>query len=141
MNTKTPDKHLARSPGDSYEEILASDVVSSPEFYREGPTPDIGTESVAASRYFDPAFLKLENDHVFTRTWQWVCREEDIPNVGDHVVYDIGAHSWIVVRSGADEYKALSNSCPHRGRQIVEQDGNQLRFRCPYHGLQWGSSW
>ncbi len=137
MNTKTPAKHLARSPGDSYEEILASDAVASPDFYKEGPTPDIGTEAVAASRYYDPAFLKLENDHVFTRTWQWVCRKEDIPNVGDLVVYDIGAHSWIVVRTGPEEYKALSNSCPHRGRQIVEEDGNQSRFRCPYHGLQW----
>lgn len=136
MNTRKT-AQAARSPGESYEEVLARDVVSSPDFYKEGPTPDIGTETVAASRYYDPAFLQQENDHVFTRVWQWVCRDEDIPNIGDHVVYDIGGHSWFVVRSGRSEFKALSNSCPHRGRQIVEQDGNQSRIRCPYHGMQW----
>ncbi len=126
-----------RSPGDSYEEIIAGDVVPAPDFYAEGPTPDVGTEAIAASRYYDPAFLQQELDHVFSRVWQWACREEDIPESGDHVVFDLGGYSWIIVRTEDGGVKALSNACPHRGRQIVEEDGNQSRFRCPYHGLQW----
>jgi phenylpropionate dioxygenase-like ring-hydroxylating dioxygenase large terminal subunit len=126
-----------RCAAESYEEILARDLVPPPEFYQQGPTPDVGTEPVAASRYFDPAFLQKENDYVFPHVWQWACREEDIPDVGDYVVFDLGGHSWIVVRSAAQTFKALSNACPHRGRQIVETDGSAQRFRCAYHGLQW----
>lgn len=134
---KTIEERTDRSPGDSYEEIIAQDIVPAPDFYQEGPTPDVGTEPVAASRYFDPTFLQQELDHVFSRVWQWTCREEDIPEPGDHVVFDVGSYSWIVVRTETGDIKALTNTCPHRGRQIVEQDGNKTRFRCPYHGLQW----
>jgi len=136
---KTADRetHVARAPADSYETILARDLVPAPDFYKEGPTPDVGTQPVAASRYFDPAFLQQENDYIFPHVWQWACREEDIPNVGDHMVFDLGGHSWIVVRSAESEFKALSNACPHRGRQIAECDGSSQRFRCAYHGLQW----
>jgi phenylpropionate dioxygenase-like ring-hydroxylating dioxygenase large terminal subunit len=126
-----------RAPGQSYEEILAGDVVPAPDFYRHGPTPDIGSKPVAASRYYSPEFLRQEIDHVFSRVWQWACREEDIPNVGDYVVFDLGGYTWIVVRSAPQEFKALSNVCPHRGRQIVECDGSAQRFRCAYHGIQW----
>jgi phenylpropionate dioxygenase-like ring-hydroxylating dioxygenase large terminal subunit len=126
-----------RSPGPSYVEILADDLVPAPDFYTQGPVPDVGTEPVAARRYYDPAFLAKELAHVFSRTWQWACREEDIPEVGDHMVFDLGGYSWIVVRSDAQAFKALSNACPHRGRQIVQEAGSQQRFRCPYHGIQW----
>ncbi|MCP5180549.1 MAG: aromatic ring-hydroxylating dioxygenase subunit alpha [Pseudomonadales bacterium] len=126
-----------RSPGPSYVEIIADDLVPAPDFYTQGPVPDIGTEPVAASRYYDPAFLAKELDHVFSRTWQWACREEDIPEVGDYMVFDLGGYSWIIVRSAASTFKALGNACPHRGRQIVETDGHHQRFRCPYHGIQW----
>lgn len=126
-----------RCPAESYEDILDRDIVPAPEFFREGPTPDIGVEPVAASRYFDPAFFQSEVDHVWPHVWQWACREEDIPNVGDHVVFDLAGHSHIVVRSGAEEIKALGNSCLHRGRQLAEADGSRLTFRCPYHGMEW----
>ena len=136
---KTIDKgaNSGRCPGASYEDIIADDRVPPPDFYREGPTPDVGTEPVAASRYYDPAFLQKEVDYVFSRTWQWTCRVEDIPNVGDYMVFDVGGWSWIIVRCEEGQYKALSNACPHRGRQIVEEDGSHTRFRCPYHGIQW----
>ncbi len=137
--TERPDQtaHADRCPGESYASILARDNVPPPDFYQETLNQTVGTEPIAASRYFDPAFLQQENDHVFPRVWQWACREEDIPEVGDYVVFDLGAHSWIVTRSAPETFTALSNACPHRGRQIAETDGHEERFRCPYHGLQW----
>ena len=126
-----------RCPGDSYEDILDRDIVPAPDFFREGPTPDIGTDPIAASRYFDPAFFQKEVDHVWPHVWQWACREEDIPEVGDYVVFDLAGYSYIVVRSAPDTVRALANSCLHRGRQLAEEDGSLLSFRCPYHGLEW----
>ena len=92
---------------------------------------------MAASRYFDPGFFQQEVDHVWPHVWEWACREEDIPEVGDYVVFDLAGYSHIVVRSGPDTIKALANACLHRGRQLAEEDGSLTSFRCPYHGLEW----
>ena len=129
----------ARHSAESYEEILDRDLVPSPDFLREGPNPAVALEPVAASRYYDPDFFRKEVDHVWPRVWQWACREEEIPEVGDHYVYDIASYSFIIVRSAENEFKALYNSCLHRGRQLAECDGSGDTFRCPFHGMAWNS--
>jgi len=126
-----------RSPGDSYEDILRRDAVPSPEHFFEGPEVEIGSRSVAASRYFDPDFFRKEVNHVWPRVWHWACREEEIPEVGDHVIYEFVGKSFIIVRSGPDEIKALYNACLHRGRKLAPADGSVECFRCPYHGMTW----
>ena len=66
------------------------------------------------------------------------CHEDDIPEVGDYHVYDIANLSFLIVRSGPDEFKAFWNACLHRGRQLKECDGTRARaFRCPFHGWAW----
>lgn len=126
-----------RSPGETYTQILERDAVQAPEFFREGPEVDVGTESIAASRYYDPAFFQKEIDHVWPRIWHWACREEEIPEVGDHMVYEFVGKSFIIVRSAPGEIKALYNACLHRGRKLAECDGSLETFRCPYHGMAW----
>ena len=44
-----PSRHSAQS----YEDILASDAVPSPDFYREGANPAAALEPYATSRYYD----------------------------------------------------------------------------------------
>lgn len=130
----TPGRH----PSESYEDILDSDAVSSPDFYREGDNPSAALESYYTSRYFDQAFFQKEVDHVWPRIWQWAAREEEIPNVGDHVVFDVAGYSFLIVRSANNDIKAFYNSCLHRGRQLVECDGADAKmFRCPFHGMAW----
>ena len=65
------------------------------------------------------------------------CREEDIPDVGDTLVYDICDLSILVVRTAPDEIKAYYNACLHRGRLLKERDGNNTELRCPFHGFCW----
>ena len=48
------------------------------------------------------------------------AHEDDFPNVGDVVPYDITTMSFLVVRTGEDEYKAYYNACLHRGRKLRE---------------------
>ena len=36
---------------------------------------------------------------MWTRVWQFACRVEDIPEVGDSLVYDILDYSFVIVRS------------------------------------------
>ena len=65
------------------------------------------------------------------------CREQDIPNVGDHVVYEIVNDSFIVVRTSPTEIKAFVNACLHRGRRLRSEGGCVPNFRCPFHGFTW----
>ena len=130
-----PDRH----PADSYEDILDRDLVPPPDFLRQRGLPDIGVEPVAASRYFDPAFFAKELAYLWPRVWQMAGRDEDIPQVGDYFVYDNVGKSFIVARTGPDEFKAFYNSCLHRGRKLVTLNGCKNEFRCPYHGFTWNS--
>jgi nitrite reductase/ring-hydroxylating ferredoxin subunit len=65
------------------------------------------------------------------------CREEQIPEVGDSVVYEIADTSLIVVRTATDEIRAFHNSCLHRGTQLRTKPGRVTSFRCPFHGFTW----
>jgi phenylpropionate dioxygenase-like ring-hydroxylating dioxygenase large terminal subunit len=65
------------------------------------------------------------------------CRVEEIPNVGDHIIYEIVDNSLIVVRSSPTEIKAFHNVCLHRGRILRETGGHVANFRCKFHGFTW----
>ncbi len=56
---------------------------------------------------------------------------------GDTHVYDITRFSIIVTRTAAGKLKAFHNACLHRGRQLVDKNGNYEKFRCPYHAFTW----
>ncbi len=73
---------------------------------------------------------------MWSRCWQWACREEHIPAVGDHYVYDIGPYSVIITRVAVGEIKAFINSCTHRGTRLLGEEGpgSGQRFNCPFHG-------
>ena len=54
----------------------------------------------------EQAYRELR-EKVWTKVWQMACREEDIPEVGDHITYDIVGRSILVVRSAPGEIKAF----------------------------------
>jgi nitrite reductase/ring-hydroxylating ferredoxin subunit len=109
-----------------------------PDVYRlESPMPG-GPVKIDTARYFEKRFHDLEVEKLWKRTWQMACREDDIPNVGDYIVYEIAHLSFLIVRTGEHEFKAHYNACLHRGRLLREDDGKGAReFRCPFHGWSW----
>ncbi|WP_084421674.1 aromatic ring-hydroxylating oxygenase subunit alpha [Henriciella litoralis] len=137
MNVHDPKFRPDRHPAISYGEVLDMESRDVPDYLREGRVVDFGPEPVAASRYFDRTFFEKEAEHVWSRTWQLACREEDIPKVGDFHIYEILGRSLIVVRSSENEIKAFYNACLHRGRKLVTQNGCKQEFKCPYHGFTW----
>lgn len=126
-----------RHPSESYGDILERDTRPVPDFLREKNVPEIGTDPVLASRYYDPAFFEKEVGRVWSRVWQMACREEEIPKVGDYQIYEIVGKSLIITRTAPNEIKAFYNSCLHRGRKLVTMPGSKSEFRCPYHGFAW----
>ncbi len=127
------------SPEPSVQDILRRTGESVPyplnfESYRF-----LGTADIDFSRYTSREFFRAEMDRMWSRVWQWACREEHIPEVGDYSVYDIGPWSIIVVRAAPDTIKGYINSCLHRGTKLLGSgaEGCAARFSCPYHGWTW----
>lgn len=128
---------LARSPGPSVQDLLAADSREVPVSLRDHDYVAQGSADVPRSRYTSPAFAALENEFMWTRTWQFACLEADLVNTGDHVVYDVADQSVIVVRTQQGAIKAFHNSCLHRGTRLRTEDGRVASFRCPFHGWRW----
>ncbi len=131
------DAPTARSSGISYQELLDTDTHPVPEVLRLESPRSFGTADIANARYISREWHEREVANMWSRVWQFACREEQIPHVGSYVVYDIASLSFVVVRSGPDTIKAYYNACLHRGRQLKDVDGRCSELRCPFHGIAW----
>ena len=45
---------------------------------------------IRTGRYTDPAFARLEHEKLWLKVWQMAARLDEIPETGDHTVYEIG---------------------------------------------------
>jgi phenylpropionate dioxygenase-like ring-hydroxylating dioxygenase large terminal subunit len=120
-----------------FQSLLDGEARPVPESLRATSTVHPGDTPIAPERYFDRDFHRLEVERVWRRTWQMACREEEIPDVGDSLVYEIVDTSIIVVRTAPQEIRAFHNSCLHRGTQLRTGAGRVAELRCPFHGFTW----
>lgn len=88
-------------------------------------------------RYTSREFARLEKERLWTKTWLWACREEEIPKVGDYYTFDIADQSVIIVRAAPDKIAAFHNVCPHRGRALTSGCGHAKHLHCAFHAWQW----
>jgi nitrite reductase/ring-hydroxylating ferredoxin subunit len=128
---------MTRSPGLTYQQLLDEDTFDVPEVLRLQSPKDLGDADVSVERYTSKAWHDLEVERLWRRVWQFACREEDIPEPGDHYRYDIAGLSFLVVRTETGAIKAYPNACLHRGRMLKEFDGHASDLRCPFHGFCW----
>jgi len=98
---------------------------------------EVRDDWVPKQDYISETFAELEGKRLWPRVWQMACREEEIPSVGDFVVYEIVEDSIVIVRSSGREIRAFFNVCQHRGRQLVEGCGHIAQFVCRYHGWKY----
>ena len=97
-----------------------------------------GPALVPTARFVSREYHELEKEHLWSRVWQMAAHEDDFPNVGDAVPYDIVDKSYLLVRVAEDEYKAYYNACLHRGRKLRESRAKGLdEIRCAFHGWCW----
>ncbi len=120
-----------------YQQIVSEDVRAAPGIFREYSQIDIDVPSVPRARYTDKAFFDLEVARMWSRVWQLACREEQIPEVGDCLVYESPGASLFIVRSSPTLIKAFYNTCRHRGMRLCASDTSMAQIRCPYHGFTW----
>src|SRR3546814_1301303 len=73
-------------------------------------------------------------ERIFRPSWQIVCHDSDIPNVGDWHSIDTCGESVIVVRGTDCNVRAFTNVCRHRGSRLVDgAAGCAKKLVCPYH--------
>ena len=137
----TATRGTARSTGPAYATVVAGDRIAPPAELLAEAAPWIAADDVTIDRYTSREFHDLEVERLWPRTWQMACRVEQLAAVGDHVVYEVGDISLIVVRIaegvGPEAFKAFHNSCLHRGTTLAEGSGNTAFFKCPFHGFAW----
>lgn len=90
-------------------------------------------QPITAERYTSRAWLERESIDLWPKVWMFVCLAQDVANVGDFHVFDIGRESIIVSRADSGLH-AFYNACQHRGMRLANGAGCSQRFECGYHG-------
>ena len=127
---------MSEKPDQTYAEIIADDATGAPEFLSHAEFPDIGTEPIAAERYYSKEFFELENKYLWPRVWQMACHRDDIPEIGNCYHYEISDRSLIIVHT-EQGFRAFYNACLHRGRKLITGHCKKDKFECPFHAITW----
>ncbi len=89
---------------------------------------------VPGSFYSSSEVYELEKRNIFMKDWLCAARVEELENPGDYMAIRIMGEPAIIVRDESGELKAFSNTCAHRGVEVIRGEGNTTHFSCPYHG-------
>ncbi len=126
-----------RSPGASWQDLLAEDSRPVPAFLSEDHYRPLGDEPIPVERYTSERFAAMERERLWPHVWQFAAREEDFPEAGDYTVFENAGRSWVLVRQADGSVRAFHNVCLHRGRKLKTQDGWANQLQCPFHGFAW----
>ncbi len=83
--------------------------------------------------YADPAVLRVEQERIFARSWQYATRADLVAEPGSMTPAWAGALPILVVRGSDGELRAFVNVCRHRGHVLCQADARRETIQCPYH--------
>ncbi len=129
--------NFTRDEIQTVQDLLRADGQPVPPIFLEESTPQMGTADIPKEVFLSQSYHDLEVEKLWKKVWQMACREEDLPKVGDHIIYEIADLSIIVVRSASNQIRAFYNACLHRGTQLRISNGHVPFFQCPFHGWRW----
>ena len=89
--------------------------------------------SLNAEAYTDPAWLALERQAIFSRSWQWVCHVEKLRETGAYVTTEVAGRPICIVRDKSGSLRAFYNVCKHRAHELLRGEGRTNVILCPYH--------
>ncbi|WP_213571188.1 Rieske 2Fe-2S domain-containing protein [Rhodococcus sp. USK13] len=96
---------------------------------------NIHSGRLPAKIFNEPGVYDLEKQNLFSKVWNFLAHESEIPKAGDYVIRTIADNSILVARDENGEIHAHLNMCRHRGNQMCKSSlGNASHFRCSYHG-------
>jgi choline monooxygenase len=89
--------------------------------------------TLPADWYCDPAVLRLEQERIFARSWQYAGRADQAAEPGAFFTTQAGHVPVVVVRGQDGVLRAFVNVCRHRGHIVAEGEGCRETLQCPYH--------
>ena len=96
------------------------------------------TRTLPWSWYTDPAVLRLEQERIFRRSWQYVGRQDEIADGGSFLATRVSDVPVVLVRDEQGTLRAFLNVCRHRGSVVCEGSGRRATLQCPYHAWTYG---
>jgi len=91
--------------------------------------------TIPASWYTDKRIFALEQETVFSRSWHFAARIDQLTKAGDYVTTEIAGEPVLIVRGSDDQIRGFFNACRHHAAAVMtEPAGNAPQMRCPYHG-------
>jgi choline monooxygenase len=88
--------------------------------------------------YTDPEILRLEQDRIFTRTWQYVGHTGQAAEPGSFFTAMAGRTPVVITRARDDVLRAFLNVCRHRGSTVAQGSGSRETLQCRYHAWTYG---
>ena len=70
---------------------------------------------IPVGRYTDPAFLALEQQHLWRKSWLYALHVDELPRAGSFRLWRKTGSPIIIVRGKDDVIRAYYNACRHRG--------------------------
>ncbi|MDQ0940766.1 aromatic ring-hydroxylating dioxygenase subunit alpha [Streptomyces sp. V1I1] len=96
--------------------------------------PPIGPATIDADVYRDAERYERERIQILNRSWQIICRSEQIANPGDFHVWEGHGENIVITRREDGGLSGFHNVCQHRGARIVPESGTGARrFTCRWH--------
>jgi choline monooxygenase len=119
-----------KSTSMSVQDILAS-------YNDTAPLSEAST--IPAPWYIDSRIAELEEQEVFSKTWQIVGRIEQVEKPGQFVTASVAGEPIVVVRGQDGILRGFFNVCRHHAAAVVlEKCGQATLLHCPYHGWNYG---
>jgi phenylpropionate dioxygenase-like ring-hydroxylating dioxygenase large terminal subunit len=137
VNDMTEIARGGRCPGISYTDMLKGDTRRVPDYLFEESGIDMPNDALSVEPYISAEFARLERERMWPNVWLFAAREDEMPDPGDTVVFDINEKSFLLVRQKDGGIRAFYNVCLHRGRKLRTTAGNATQLRCPFHGFAW----
>src|SRR5438067_666604 len=115
-------------------QLHAGDVRTQIDSY--DPTLPLDQAStIPATWYTDKRIFALEQAIVFSSSWHFAARVDQLTKAGDYVTTEIAGEPIVIVRGSDDQIRGFFNACRHHAAAVMtEPAGNAPQMRCPYHG-------
>ena len=101
----------------------------------DSDAPLAEASTIPSTWYTDERVFRLEQETVFSRSWQVAARADQFNQRGDYVTSEIAGEPIVIVRGSDDELRGFFNVCRHHAAAVMtDAEGHATQMRCPYHG-------
>ena len=97
-----------------------------------------GARTLPYDWYADSAVLRLEQERIFARSWQYAARLDQVAEPGQLTTAWAGSLPVLLARGRDDELRGFVNVCRHRGHLLCDGDARRETIQCPYHAWTYG---